>query len=158
MKIKTDNLSGTALDYAVAIALGATNFRFDTVATFWLTLDGKDIALSTGWSRQQSYYPSSNWEQAGAIIDANSISVIRCDDDYGVDADGFCNNKRIPVWCASQGQQAYTSSSVHQHHDQMYQIFTSDVCYGPTALIAALRCFVARKLGNEVDVPKEILK
>jgi len=28
--------------------------------------------------------------------------------------------------------------------------------YGPTPLIAAMRCFVASKLGDEVDVPKEL--
>lgn len=29
--------------------------------------------------------------------------------------------------------------------------------YGPTPLIAAMRCFVASKLGDEVDVPDELL-
>lgn len=28
--------------------------------------------------------------------------------------------------------------------------------YGPTPLIAAMRCFVASKLGDKVDVPKEL--
>lgn len=28
--------------------------------------------------------------------------------------------------------------------------------YGPTPLIAAMRCFVASKLGDEVEVPKEL--
>ena len=28
---------------------------------------------------------------------------------------------------------------------------------GPTPLIAAMRCYVASKLGDEVDVPKELL-
>ena len=28
---------------------------------------------------------------------------------------------------------------------------------GPTPLIAAMRCFVASKLGDEVDIPKELL-
>lgn len=28
--------------------------------------------------------------------------------------------------------------------------------YGPTPLIAAMRCFVASKLGDEVDVPEEL--
>lgn len=28
---------------------------------------------------------------------------------------------------------------------------------GPTALIAAMRCFVASKLGDEVDVPEELV-
>mgnify|MGYP002683391514 CR=1 FL=1 len=31
----------------------------------------------------------------------------------------------------------------------------SDFC-GPTPLIAAMRCFVASKLGDEVDVPEEL--
>lgn len=29
--------------------------------------------------------------------------------------------------------------------------------YGPIPLIAAMRCFVASKLGDEVDVPEELL-
>jgi hypothetical protein len=28
--------------------------------------------------------------------------------------------------------------------------------YGPTPLIAAMRCYVASKLGDEVDIPEEI--
>jgi Protein of unknown function (DUF2591) len=29
--------------------------------------------------------------------------------------------------------------------------------HGPTPLIAAMRCYVANKLGNEVEIPKELL-
>ena len=29
--------------------------------------------------------------------------------------------------------------------------------YGPTMLIAAMRCYVASKLGEEIDVPEELL-
>ena len=29
--------------------------------------------------------------------------------------------------------------------------------YGPTPLIAAMRCYVASKLGDEVEIPKELL-
>lgn len=29
--------------------------------------------------------------------------------------------------------------------------------YGPTPLVAAMRCFVASKLGDEIDMPKELL-
>ena len=28
--------------------------------------------------------------------------------------------------------------------------------YGPTPLIAAMRCFVASKLGDEIEIPKEL--
>ena len=30
--------------------------------------------------------------------------------------------------------------------------------YGPTALIAAMRCYVASKLGDEVEIPEELTK
>lgn len=30
-------------------------------------------------------------------------------------------------------------------------------CYGPTMLIAAMRCYVASRLGDEVDIPEELL-
>lgn len=30
--------------------------------------------------------------------------------------------------------------------------------YGPTALIAAMRCYVASKLGDTVEIPEELLK
>ena len=31
------------------------------------------------------------------------------------------------------------------------------ISHGPTALIAAMRCYVASKLGDEVDVPEELM-
>lgn len=34
---------------------------------------------------------------------------------------------------------------------------TDRILYGPTSLIAAMRCFVASKLGDEVDVPEELI-
>ncbi len=35
--------------------------------------------------------------------------------------------------------------------------FPFDVFHGETLLIAAMRCYVASKLGDEVDIPKELL-
>lgn len=35
---------------------------------------------------------------------------------------------------------------------------TSEFVFGPTLHIAVCRCFVASKLGDEVDVPKELMK
>jgi hypothetical protein len=31
-----------------------------------------------------------------------------------------------------------------------------DIAHGPTPLVAAMRCYVASKLGDEVDVPEEL--
>ena len=43
-------------------------------------------------------------------------------------------------------------SAVADSHEDIH-VFA----YGPTALVAAMRCFVASKLGDEVDIPKELL-
>ena len=42
-------------------------------------------------------------------------------------------------------------------HD-MYGYDVQEIKYsGPTPLIAAMRCYVASKLGDEVDVPEELV-
>ena len=42
--------------------------------------------------------------------------------------------------------------------DQPWYATVRDIdSYGPTPLIAAMRCFVASKLGDEVEIPEELL-
>ncbi len=81
-------LTGLALDRAVATCEGATDFRYDTVATYWVTLNGKDRALRSGWA--QSYLPSTNWEHGGPIIERENIAVWPDDEEGGwfASADG----------------------------------------------------------------------
>jgi hypothetical protein len=46
------------------------------------------------------------------------------------------------------------------HHDLWWATKGRDTDFsysGSTPLIAAMRCYVASKLGNEVDIPKELL-
>jgi hypothetical protein len=157
MKIKTSELTGVALDWAVAKCEGATDLWFDTVATYWVKLNGEDRALRYGWAGM-SYLPSTDWAQGGPIIDRECISVIRADDDFGTDEDGYCNNVRIPVWCADRGQQSTTTSTEYQSHDAMFQFYASEVTFGHTPLIAAMRCYVSSKLGNEVEIPEGLMK
>ena len=122
MKIKTNKLTGTALDWAVAKCEGATDFWFDTVATHWVKLHGQDRALRYGWA--QSYLPSTNWSHGGPIIERANIAVWPDDEEGG--------------WFASaDGGRC-------------------DDCKAPTPLIAAMRCYVASKMGDEVEVPKEL--
>jgi hypothetical protein len=71
---------------------------------------------------------ATDWAQGGSIIEREGISL----DQY---AD-------YPQW------QAFTPAP-DQPSGQA-------VCNGPTPLIAAMRCYVASKLGNDVDVPKEL--
>ena len=42
--------------------------------------------------------------------------------------------------------------------DWMAYIRHDEEYFGPTPLIAAMRCFVASKLGDEVEVPDELLQ
>lgn len=128
---------GTALEYAVALALGATNLRYDTVATWWVTLDGEDRAMSKGW--WQSFTPATNWAQGGPIIERESLWVR----EYAVEHPSVA--RFMPP---SDKWFAYAS---RRYDGGDYSCY-----YGETFLIAAMRCFVASKLGDNVYIPKEL--
>ena len=72
------------------------------------------------------YRPSTNWAQGGAIIERERLSV--------TPRDGY--------W------EAY-------YHDNLFKDDGSDYFQkGATPLVAAMRCYVASKLGNEVQLPE----
>ena len=123
MKIKTAELIGRQLDYAVALSAGGTGFRYDTIASYWITIDGKHYVLSNGWSEDQCYTPSTNWLRGGPIIERESISI-----------------------CTQMTNKDWMALSFHEDIDG----------FGPTPLIAAMRCFVASRLGDEAEVPEEL--
>lgn len=131
MKIKTSELTGVALDYAVAVCEGAICFRYDTVSTYWMVLNGEDIALKGGWA--QSFTPSSKWAQGGPLIERERIDV-------AYSGDGWYAVKHNSL----DGVPGYIGDTVIADDD------------GPTPLIAAMRCYVASKLGGEVEIPDEL--
>ena len=103
--MKTNELTGAALDWAVAMCEGIDH---DTAAMNIMFGDdnGWFLAFSTDWA------------QGGPIIEREEICML------------------APVrglW-----------RSINMGRTQ----------YGPTPLIAAMRCYVASKLGEEVDVPE----
>lgn len=114
--MKTSELTGSALNWAVAMAEGwqHTTAQDNGRQYPWLAKDGK-------YQDPKNYRPSSNWMQGGAIIERERIAVFV---EYPKD------------WCATDGNHRMA---------------------GKTPLIAAMRCYVTSKLGDEVDVPKEIL-
>jgi hypothetical protein len=147
MKIKTNELTGAALDWAVAKSAKLTIIQIKGGFPYvpkYPTIGG------------QRFSPSTDWSQAGPIIEREAISTIRCDDAWGEDDKGYSNNTRIPVWAAEQGRNSVQESTEHQQHDPMYQIYVSGVMYGPTPLVAAMRCNVALKMGDEVEIPQEL--
>ena len=121
MKIKTSELTGVALDWAVAKCEGAVDFISDGI-TIGFELNGKTKVLADGWSPSMVYLPSTDWAQAGVIIEREGIELL-------CESIGFrwvAMPQRGPEW------------------------------RGPTPLIAAMRCYVASKLGDEVEVPEEL--
>ena len=108
--MKTSELSGPALDWAVAKCEGVIN--------------GDDLDI--GFVLESGYAPSTNWSQGGPIIEREQIWL---QPEIGKEG---CGN----AWYA-----------VSMHNTD---------AYGPTPLIAAMRCYVASKLGDEVDVPEEL--
>ena len=122
--MKTNELAGAALDFAVAKCEGGTGFFYDSIATCWITINGKDRAISKGWA--QSFTPSTDWSQGGPIIERENITW----------------TGQSSVICKYLGNNKWT------HFEE----------FGPTILIAAMRCYVASKLGENVDIPKELLK
>ena len=98
MKIKTSELTGKALDWAVGRA------------------DGCDLA-------PVEY--SSRWQFGGTIIEREWISLTTAND----------------VW------EALIADDVADGYHS---------AFGATPLVAAMRCFVASKLGDEVDLPEGV--
>jgi len=119
MKLKTSELTGEALDWAVAKCEGGGAAYVNTHSRGEVLMLSDDIHP---WSRGDTWGPSYNWSQGGPIIEREGITI-----EYEGDPQ---------KWCAC--------------------IMADQEVYGPTALIAAMRCYVAFKFGDEVEVPEEL--
>ena len=117
--MKTSELIGAALDWAVAKCEGAYYPSVDT------DIDGT-IRVNYG-----GMYPewSTDWAQGGPIIEREWIEVVPFPNESDEDM----------RWKATQ-------------HDLPMRVSMT----GPTPLIAAMRCYVASKLGDDVTLPPEL--
>lgn len=128
MKVKTADLIGAALDWAVAKCDGYDEWEWDRdVSDLWVI---RRSTQTEHWLKGY-YEPSTDWAQGGPIIDREKFGVCHYNE-----SDGW----EVPNWAAWRTDV-----------DDRVQIM------GETALIAAMRCFVASKLGDEVDVPDELM-
>ena len=122
MKIKTQDLTDAALDWAVAKCqgyveqgvYGTPEFRDSEVYLRYC-----DAVLNS------CYSPTTDWAQGGPILDRERITI----------------------------RQWTNMPSIHAYmpHDG------APWGAGPTPLIAAMRCYVAGRLGDEVEVPDELI-
>ena len=74
------------------------------------------------------YRPSTDWSQGGPIIERVIPTLLKTNGGE---------------WIAQGPYDRMLDREAPRH-------------YGPTPLIAAMRCFVASRLGGEVDVPEEL--
>jgi hypothetical protein len=127
MKIKTADLTRYALDWAVA-----TCEEGEAISKEWhphFASYGGELRL-----RATPYSPSTDWNQGGPIIEREKIEV----------------TPPTPKWCDEQADNDWMAVSLPAVRGEA----TLEV--GPTPLIAAMRCYVASKLGDEVEIPEEL--
>jgi len=113
--MKTAELSGAALDWAVA------KCELDDKLSIYFDESTGEPLCHDDWPDNQIFQPSTDWAHGGPIIERERIEL-RGDGNEGWIADDNLNPSQ----------------------------------WGPTPLIAAMRCFVASCLGDEVDVPEEL--
>jgi len=121
VNVKVCELSGKALDYAVAVCEGVEVKSFsESPALFY----GKGF---------EKYSPSTNWAIAGPIIEREKITI-----KYTGSLLEFCA-------CTKTGNGKFT------------ELPPDFVQYANNPLIAAMRCYVASKMGGSVEIPDNLL-
>lgn len=130
-KININELTGAALDWAVSECEEIAWAEYDD-----LLFSGKATKVRPSeFLRDYDFNPdifkpSTNWSQGGPIIERKGISIVQ------------------------QGDTSDWVASVYNHNEDDWHLHTA----GPTPLIAAMRCYVASKLGDEVEIPEELTK
>jgi hypothetical protein len=133
MKVKTAKLEGSALDWTVATALGYTLHKdamLDGQVKMGWWVSGIVVDPNI-WVPLNLFDPSTCWGHGGSIIDEHNIDVLR------------------------EGEEFLSRLGSMRKHPQR-EIMSWFTSWGPTKLVAAMRCFVASRLGPEVEIPDEL--
>ena len=116
MKIKTSELTGKLLDWAVLkCEVSARGVHADYLMP----------RVFENMHDQHDFNYSTNWAQGGPIIERERIN--------------------LQQYSSGQGGAFKFINGVPRCH-----------MHGPTPLVAAMRCYVASKLGEGIDVPEEM--
>lgn len=142
-KQRVQALQGVALDWAVATCEGlpiehdpmgfAKDAPHAPQAGFWIWPDALDAAGAKliGVNHADAYNPSGAWAQGGAIIERERIEL----SNWGMDG-----------WKAKATSYTFLGTPAE------IPVFAEG--YGQTPLIAAMRCYVASKRGDEIELPE----
>ncbi|MGE8466514.1 MAG: phage protein NinX family protein [Pseudomonas putida] len=127
IEVRVSNLIGAPLDWAVAMAEG---FGSDPECrtTIWRTRTDPTSVSIRGAAEGVGYRPSTDWSQGGPLFDKHLGSAHH----NPHLEDSSCRYSAGPAG-------------------------TGVWLYGPTALVAFCRTLVITKLGDTVQVPKELM-
>lgn len=114
MKINVSSLTGAALEWAVASALGLTDVQISPFNNKFVTVPCEEF--------RRSIHYSEHWGEGGPIVEREKITL-------------HPDQMDSKLWVGNVNCKVYA---------------------GPTPLVAAMRCFVASKLGDEVEIPEEL--
>lgn len=131
-QISTEVLKDKALNFAVAKALGLKGYHNchlngNLMRGYWFSGLSSDPNC---WTHIDQLNYTSNWGRVGPIVDREDISII---------------DKRF-LGHPERKWMAYQYGGL-MHESQ----------FGPTHMVAAMRCYVFSKLGDFVEIPEELL-
>jgi hypothetical protein len=89
--------------------------------------EGQRADIDFVWWTEE-YTPDTNWSQGGPIIEREGINL-----------DHYAKNPQWSAWTPAPERESGEAQA-----------------FGPTPLIAAMRCYVVSKLGDEVYVADEL--
>lgn len=130
VEVKVAELSGAALDFAVAQVEKPENFVLRDATEeigCWVIGIAYNAADPDSWLKS-SYCPSTDWSQGGPLIDKHRLEIIES-------GNGFACVKE---WVYSEPYEWYP--------------------VGETHLIAACRAIVTKASGDTVQVPEELMR
>ena len=142
--MKTSKLTGTALDWAVSKCEGipvkitrTSSCAEEAIGKVTYSIDFDQTWNAKGQECWLSYSPTYNWAIGGPILQKEGIELL-------------CNltereAARFSIPTKADWQAFHRSDRKTEARQ-----------FANTPLIAAMRCYVARKLGDEVDIPKEL--
>jgi hypothetical protein len=125
--MKTSELTGIALDWAVMKCECAIPAAFKSIPTL---LNGTVRVFRKDAGCSEPVSPSTNWAHGGPIIERELIGIERCI--HACEYHGWRALKDHPF-----------DASIPE-----------ETTWGETPLVAAMRFYVASKLGDEVEIPE----
>lgn len=129
IEVRAAELTGAALDWAVAMAVGH--------ALCEDAIQGDHILIGHGDGDLRPFRPSTDWAQGGPLIYEHDVALFSTADDR---------------WHALHEQSMGRGGSYIDCYDR-----DADGS-GATPLIAAMRALVASKLGDVVSVPAKLMQ